>query len=440
MGKIAILTNFMEMVPGYSLTGIVADQCLMFQRYGHEVHVYVNEQYNPKYDEEWGRRLRLDEENPVSIHRSTPFSHLIDYTSIEDVSEEHIEIANKTEEMIRDDLADFDFIITHDLIFTGWNVPYAIGIRKACPHLPKPRWLHWVHSIPSGNRNWWRIQDYGPHHKIIFPNKTDRRRVAEQFAGYDDNVRFIPHIKDLRTWADFGTDACDFIEDYPDVMQADVVQIYPASTDRLSAKGVKKVMRIFSTFKSLGLSVCLVIANQWATGKQRKEDVNSYIKTARAVGLIPNQEVIFTSEWRKPDPEGEGVYAVGIPRRMLRELAMCANVFIFPTVEESFGLASPEILLTSGCMPVVNKSLTMQSEVYGGYGLYFDFGSHEHNFAPENWNSYLLQVGKIIAGRMRDNEAIQAKTFMRQRYNMDAVYHRDYAPVMAESELWGSDI
>jgi len=440
MSKIAILTNFMEMIPGYSLTGIVEDQCLMFQKYGHEVHVYVNEQYNPKYDEAWGRRLRRNEENPVAIHRSTPFSNLIDYATIGDISEDHVKIAQKMEEMIRDDLGDFDFIITHDLIFTGWNVPYAAGIKKASPHLPDVRWMHWVHSVPSGNKDWWRIQEYGYNHKIIFPNKSDRRRVAEQFCGYDDNVRIIPHIKDLRSWADFGVDSCDFIDDYPDVMNADVVQVYPASADRLSAKGVKKVMHIFRVIKAMGLSVCLVIANQWATGKQRKEDLNNYIKVARAFGLIPGQEVIFTSEWRKETPDSDGVYGLGVPRRMLREIAMCANLFIFPTNEESFGLASLEMILTSGCMPVLNRSLIMQTEVHGGYGLYFDFGSHENSFTPDNWNRYLGEVAMVIVGRMRESESIQAKTFVRQSYNFDAVYHRHYAPVMAEAELWGGNI
>ena len=211
-------------------------------------------------------------------------------------------------------------------------------------------------------------------------------------------------------------------------MQADVVQIYPASTDRLTSKRVHEVMLIFKEIKAKGFSICLVIANQWATGRQRKEDVNRYRQIASRNGLKVDEEVIFTSEWR---PE----YATGLPKEIVRELFLCSNLFIFPTREESFGLVAPEAAL-SGVLMVLNKSLQMQFEVNGYQGLYFDFGSYHHQFKPDNAAAYYKDVAQIILGRMRENEAICSKSFMRQNYNYDRLYEREYSTVMAESKTW----
>jgi len=303
-------------------------------------------------------------------------------------------IVNETAVLLEKELADFDFAFTHDFIFTGWFMPYGLACQKASPKLPNLRWLHWIHSVPTAGSDWWNIREYGKHHKIIYPNKTDAIRAAEMYRGTLEDVRVIHHIKDLRTWFDFKQETQDFITDFPAVMQADVVQIYPASTDRLTSKRVHEVMLIFKEIKAKGFSICLVIANQWATGRQRKEDVNRYRQIASRNGLKVDEEVIFTSEWR---PE----YATGLPKEIVRELFLCSNLFIFPTREESFGLVAPEAAL-SGVLMVLNKSLQMQFEVNGYQGLYFDFGSYHHQFKPDNAAAYYKDVAQIILGRMRE--------------------------------------
>lgn len=412
--KIAILTNFMEFQPGYSLTGIVKDQVDMLMKNGHDVHLFVNSDYNGEsFDDK------------VTLHKKVPFTHLTDYKSEKEISQEHHEIVEQTRVMLVQELKDFDFAFTHDFVFTGWFMIYGRGCRFATPELPNLNWLHWIHSVPSVMSDWWAIQAYGPNHKLVFPNETDRLRVAEQYRGAIADVRTIPHIKDLRTFFDFSDDTCRFIDKYPAVMQANIIQILPASVDRLSAKRVKEVTTIFSEIKKHGNSVCLVIACQWATGRQQKEDVNFYRKHAVKVGLIDQKEIIFTSDFETPK------YDVGVPKHMIRELFMCSNLFIFPTKEESFGLVVPEASLAGGVYMVLNKSLQMQTEISGNACLYFDFGSHSQNFTPPG-PGYWKDIAKIVMGRMAQNESIMTKTFMRKRYNMDNLYQNYYEPIMAE--------
>ncbi len=431
--RIAILTNMMEMNPGFSLTGIVQDQIRMLCSYDHEVHLFVNDQFHGKGNfsvlpEEDADKYGLNEDN-YKVRKLIPFAHLTDYHSRNDISEDHKKTVEDTKTMLIKELKDFDLVFTHDFIFQGWFMPYGLACMEAGHFLPNVSWLHWIHSVPSSAYDWWRIKEYGPRHKIIFPNITARQQVVEQFAGWAEDMRCIHHIKDPRSWFGFDKETCDFIKKYPAVLQSNFVKIYPASVDRLSAKRLKYVIAIMANIKKRMSTVCLVVANQWATTRQLKQNVDEYKAQASTMGLEPGKDLIFTSDLGKE-------YEVGIPQYMVRNLMLLSNLFIFPTKEESFGLVLPEAAL-SGVLTMANKSLPTLTEVTGGEGLFAEFGSHTSEFFNENMDRYLGDLALIILARFKENEALRIKTYSRQRYNWDYLYHKEYYPVMAEAKTWG---
>jgi len=422
MSKVAILTAFAEFPPGYSLTGIVKDQVRMLTEHGHEVSLFVAEHFKKEDEAAFGPEVR--------IVKRIPFTHQKDYKTKKDLTPEHREIAERTAAVLVEELQDTPIVFTHDFVFTGWFYPFGLGCQIASPQLPNTRWLHWIHSVPSVRSDWWEIKDYGSHHKLVYPNRIDAIKVAEQYRGFPDDVRVIPHIKDMRSWFDYDDETCKFIREFPAVMQAHVVQIYPSSVDRLKAKRLKEVIKIFAHLKRRGLSVCLVVANQWATGKQQKEDILKYKKIAAEEDLIVGQEVIFSSDWQN------GKYDVGLPKRIVRELFQLSNLFIFPTREETFGLVLPEASLAGGVLCVLNKSLKMMLEVSGFTSIYFDFGSFDQEHHIENEDAYFKDIAWLIAARLKHNESILTKTHMRRTFNYDALYNKVYGPIMAESQIW----
>ena len=413
--KIAILTNFAEINPWHSLSGIVEDQAEMLADHGHEVEVFVQEGFSS-----------TEAPNCFPV---IPRVALTDYESRQEVSREHQEYAEKLADLLVMSLSDVDFALTHDWVFTGWNLPYALAVRRASPRLPGLKWLHWIHSIPTFGRDWWRIREYGPGHRLVYPNESDRVRVAEQYQGGLEHVTAIPHIKDPRTWFGFSAETNDFIRRFPAALQADVVQVLPASSDRLSAKRVEEVIKIFGRFKARGQSVGLVVANQWMAGRDFREVLGPYIDLAEAEGLTPGVDFIFTSEL---GPE----YENGISRRMLRELWCLANLFIFPTREETFGLVVPEAA-AAGMLPVFNRSLTMQMEIAGGHesAVWMEFGSFERRVRYPNKDEWLDSAAGLIYAEMQRDRAVRLKTFCRQRYNRDAIYRRHYQPILAEKMI-----
>lgn len=423
--NIAILTNFQEFNPGYSLTGIVIDQARMLVRNGETVHLYVCEKFNST-SEVLIEQLPEFKKKSLFLHKVIPFSHLVDYETMFTWSVDHQKLSVRTAEVLEKEFSinKIEVAFTHDWIFTGWNLPFAGAIRFVSFLKSKIGWLHWVHSVPSANRDWWNLSVYGPNHRIVFPNSIERNRVAEQFRTTQEKVLVIPHIKDPRIWFDFCQDSWDFIDRHPGMMTANMVQVYPASSDRLSAKGIERVIDIFAAWKNdLGLNVCLVIANQWATGRQRKEDIGAFYEYSTNKGLVKDKEFIFTSEENSR-------FSTGIHSRMLRELQLLSNVFIFPTREESFGLVGPESAF-SGTLPILNNSLSMMKEVFSNTGLYYDFGSFHQVFEPlQGWETYCKAVAMQAYHQFINDQTIMAKTACRMNYNMENLYKKHYRPAI----------
>lgn len=425
---VLIMTNFMDLNPGYSLTGIVIDQVKMLLRHGHKVVLYVNEQYNPKFEEESGLTdIRQNYPDSFKVQRYTTFLHLIDYQSQEDLTEEHQEAINKIADGFLTGILSEKpaSIFTHDFIFTGWNLPYAKAIQRVSTYAEAKdiKWYHWIHSIPGGQRDWWYIQDYGDNHKIVFPNHTDKLMVSASFRAPQKDILAIPHIKDMRTWYDMCPEVWSITGAFPGLLSADIVQVYPASSDRLHAKQVDVLIKLFGFMKtSSNCTVFLMIANQWATGKQRKEDLEKYKELAEQYGLEVGTDFVFTSDIQ-PD------FELGLSKRILRELQLFQNVFIYPTQGESFGLVGPEAAFT-GPLMVTNRSLTMLKEVMGHYSSSFDFGSYHQNTPDVENDEYLDAIARNILHMILTSPECCTKSYVRKRYNMSHIYKAFYSHML----------
>ena len=415
-----IFTSFTYYAAGYSLTNLIRSQIRQLTRGGYPPHLMVCDSFREveKYFKE------------ATIHKVIPTGALdVPYKTLE-LDPKHEKLVEDTKKALIKMIDDhsLNIIFTHDIIFLNTHYPYAKAVELASRERPDVKWMHWVHSCPSGLNATWNIKKYGPGHKIVFPNRTDALRVSEQFRGEIDDVWPIHHVKDIREFAEFSGPTCNFIDQY-DLMNADIIQIYPASVDRLVAKGVDFLIKTFGAMrKTFKREVRLVICNQWCNVDHHRKTVEQYLKKGKEAGLRPDKDLIFTSRFEAPKWE------LGIPSKMVAELMMLGNLFMFPTHHESFGLVLPEASLMGGCLVVANASLDMMREITGNNALFWDYGSWHRDMQfqkpgdqPDN---YWRSVARTILGKMQNEYGIKLRTHMRKSFNLDAIWRNELEPAM----------
>lgn len=431
--NIAEITNFDGFNSAYSLCNVVFDRIRMLLREGHKVHLFTSEKCKTALD--WWKMPEISNtmlwvfNHPnLSIHNIIPWTHQTDYHEIKDMSDEHKQIMVRTAQVLTEAMgaSKIEVAFTEDLLFQGWSLPHGLGVIEASKKLPGVRFYHAVHSVPSALYSWWNQPAWGENHYITYPNSTDRLRCAEAYKTSIKHVKVLPHIVDVRILKDLSENLWDFIDQFPALLQNEIVCVYPAAIDRSVHKGIDWVISIMAHIKRFYRSVGLLLITQWANDDRYRQQILDLKKFGNQLGLT-DDELVFSTDFRTRDGKQ---FEVGLTRQEVVQLESLANLFIFPTKAESFGLVLPEAALASGALTVLNGSLNMIREVSGNIGLFFPFGSHDTSVQHSNPETFINDVAKIILGRLAENEGLQYRTYARRMFNMDYIYKRYYIPVL----------
>jgi glycosyltransferase involved in cell wall biosynthesis len=397
--RIGVLAAFSEMLEHYSLTRVVLDQLHMIKRAGHHPVLLVLDNFKCNDLPPW-----------VECRPLLPTHHKKDYKAIAELSQEHLELVPKTVIALRGAIKDLDAVLTHDIIFTGWNLVINMAVQEVAREGARP-FLHWVHSVPGGQRrDFWKLPAFS---KLVYPNQTDRRRCAEHFGIYESDVIVVPHALDARDFL-VATPAARYVVNECKLMEADFIQTFPIPMDRAESKGLAQVIEIFGKLKKLGYSVRLVVCNSWCTNKALHDSVDNYRIMCRLAGL-GDDDVAFTSRELKH-------LEVGVPNAVVRDLMLLSNLFICPTKSETFGFTVAEAAL-SGQLLVLNANLPMMQELAGaGNALYFNFGSYQQRTDYADQDKFNADVARIIANTYEGSHAMRAKTHYRKTYFSDRIW------------------
>jgi hypothetical protein len=227
------------------------------------------------------------------------------------------------------------------------------------------------------------------------------------------------------------------------ILDADVITVYPARLDR--GKQVEYVIKTMACLKSFDLSVRVIIADFHSTGG----DKLTYRDELKQVGIdygLSQGELIFLSEY-KPEWKYE------VPQSVIGNLQLLANVFIMPSVSETYSLTTQEAGLTKQVV-VLNQDFPPFRSIYGENAIYRKYSSGFDVLAdlgeavrPDSWTgtkygaanlpnearksaekAYHLTTAGMIAQRLHHPE-MALSTFLRINRNLQTVFKKQLEPL-----------
>ncbi len=357
--RVVLLTTLSNFSPNYSLASVICDHARMLSHNpSWWVEIWVHE--NANLD-----KVPADLQSNVVIRKVIP---QIPWKKdqVDHAERDRLAAAVRTNLMTLGNAT----VITHDVIFQSSFTTFAAALHEIGA-LPGFAWLHVCHSAvlerPIGNAAVLLRTTLPKGHRLLCLNDAERDYLAAYYAADPASVLVCPNARDITAFGGMDVRVRQIVQQFS-LADADVVQVFPVSADRLSHKGAPLLVELFAALQRRGLQGRLVLVTAAANGPKEQEALGALHALARRLGLAADTLVI-TSELF-PDTAAEGFSQAAI-----RDLFSVSNLFAFPTVSEASSLVLLEAAL-SGALLVINSSLhTLAPLVEGNNVLSYPFGS-----------------------------------------------------------------
>jgi hypothetical protein len=214
-------------------------------------------------------------------------------------------------------------VIEHDLMFVSWYAPFAEAMHRLKSDL---LWFHVPHSMPGSREGKHKALVTLPagKHFLAPVALVEKQRFVDYYGTTDDRVIPIPNPFDPRMWGSVSHDVFD-IATKTQLTTKEYVQILPACSTRLDAKGFVNVARVFGLL-SKHHKVHLLVCNPNAASNNIIEAARS---RAESVGLA-RADLSFTSELL-PQRARSGLSGADV-KTLMQDYG---NIFVFPSISES---------------------------------------------------------------------------------------------------------
>ena len=440
--KVAILSSFSDFQKAYSLNIIVQQQIKMLLLNDYEPIVIVHDTFEP--EEIYAHpKVKIEKIPNVACHNEVKKDETFD----EDV--------NIIEKRLREILKDVDVVLTHDIIYQPACLKHNFASRRVAKDLPV-KWLHWIHSATSPQlltqlRPIFQdeyinlVQTPFPNALYIYPEPYTIPAVAKNYGVPEDQVKHIPHATDICKFLGMDRESERVIYD-KDILSADAICTYPIRLD--TGKQPEYVIKTMAMLKDFDLKIRTIMIDFHSTGPEKIAVRDKCKNVAIDYGLAKD-ELIWTSEEHDE-------WNTETPQNVVRDFQLISNVFILPSVSETYSLIAQEAMLC-GSIAVLNKDFPPFRSIYGDNPIYKKYSSAfdvqadlADSRTADSWTGTKYGPDKLpeeareeaekayhrgtagqILARLKYPEQAQ-RTWVRKERNLDAVFKKYYLPLFYE--------
>lgn len=444
--KVAILTSLIDYSPAYSLVGIILDQCLALKRAGYDYDLLCLKAFKRKGEDPF-MGPEVAERLGISVRYILPQTRLHDYKPNEAAKDPHKEKSGAVvlgfEQQVGvhlngdkekgwvgylEALEPYDVIIDHDLMFLSWHLPQNKALRACIDRWPEKNWLHWVHSgpsVPPPDLCYPSTLRFSaaPHSTYVYLNNRQANDYALMINAPRKVVRTVYNPKDVRDVWGFDDLTGELIDRY-DLMDHQILQVYPFSTPRWRDKGVRQLLKVFANWKKQKVKAKLVLVNAHCNSPQDQKDVDAIEAYAQVCGLELDEDVVMTS--RFADERGNKALRYTVPFRTVRELVMVSNLFMFPSVSECCSLIQAEASM-AGKFMILNRDFPPMLEFCTDNVLHYEFTKNDPDANPVY---YECVAREVWANLQQESSIINRTRAITQTYNRDWIFRNQLEPLL----------
>lgn len=442
--RVCIATNFNSADPAYSLNRVTQDQIKMLRLGGYEPVVIVSESFDP-----------IEEYKNAEI-RKIPIVPCHNQVKKDPTFDEDVENLTNA---FREHLKDIDVVITHDFVYQPAALKHNLACRKIAEENPDIKWLHWIHSAtPPYTLSTLRPHFKDEYLKLVekpFPNsfyiafnEISKDSIAGNFNVKSDMVKYVPHPIDVTRFLGVGETVEKLVRE-KEFLRADAICTYPIRLDR--GKQVEYVIKTMAQLKEFGLEVRVVIVDFHSTGGDKVKYRDELKDLAVDWGLTP-KEITFTSEYVEH-------WHVRVPWEVVRDFQLLSNVYIHPSVSETYSLTTQEAGV-AGAVLVLNQDFPPYRSIYGPRAIYRKFSSNwdvlaglneaykdgsrtETKYGPEDVpddrrrefeEAYHRETAGMIAYHLKNDPMAAMQINLRKNRNLETVFAKHLEPLIYGEE------